>query len=428
MIIDFTVGNFLSFRERVTLSLEASSASELEPTNVFRAGDLRLLRAAVVYGANASGKSNLIKAMTFMKRLTVTSSKETQIGDEIDVTPFRLSEDGGKPSYFELRFIRDKTRYRYGFEVSRKRVHREWLYSQVTSKEANLFTRDAGGISVNRNRFKGGRDLTNKTRTNALFLSVAAQFNQQIARQLVSWFKGLRFISGATDMAFLPYTLERLEDEKCKKRILEMVRNVDLGIDDISGKSIKVTADRLPKDMPAGLKKQFVALKGETLEIRTVHRRLSGDKVASSVEFDLESDESEGTRKFVAMTGPLIDTLDNGYVLVIDELDARMHPLVTRYIISLFNSRMNRCNAQLIFATHDTNLLSSDYMRRDQIWFTEKRDDGSTSLYSLIEFKAPSTGKRVRKDASFRKDYIQGRYGAIPFIGDFNLLAGTKPC
>jgi AAA15 family ATPase/GTPase len=146
------------------------------------------------------------------------------------------------------------------------------------------------------------------------------------------------------------------------------------------------------------------------------------------VEFDLESDESEGPRKFVAMTGPLIDTLDNGYVLVIDELDARMHPLVTRYIISLFNSRMNRCNAQLIFATHDTNLLSSDYMRRDQIWFTEKRDDGSTSLYSLIEFKAPSTGKRVRKDASFRKDYIQGRYGAIPFIGDFNLLAGTKPC
>lgn len=181
----------------------------------------------------------------------------------------------------------------------------------------------------------------------------------------------------------------------------------------IGGKEEKLTIEKLPKDMPEEMKRDIVKRDITEVELKTTHRKYGKDnKEAGTVVFDLEENESGGTQKFLSMAGPLLDTIETGKVLIIDEMDARLHPLLTRFVVSLFNSPMNNKNAQLIFASHDTTFLNEKLFRRDQIWFTEKDQYGVSSLYSLIELQG------VRKEASFGKDYILGKYGAIPFIGN----------
>jgi uncharacterized protein len=413
MLQQFTVANWASFKNEATLSLEASADDE-HPESVIEAFDIRLLKSAVVYGANASGKSNLMTAINFFRTFVLTSSRETQVEEEIQVKPFKLSTDcDGKPSRFEIIFFQESTKYRYGFEADNHCIHTEWLFSSSSSREAELFTREKDKIAFNSDRFKEGKGLDEKTRPNALFLSVVAQFNGEIATAILKWFRNLGFIS-ATRNPGLRWTVERLNDPLFAARVVEMSRVADLGISNLISKLSHYTEADLP-GMPEASRKGFVgSLKN--IELKTVHQKFDSDKNPNSlIEFDFEKNESEGTKKFLAMIGPLIDTLEDGKVLVIDELDARMHPLLSRAIVSLFNSAKNNKNAQLIFATHDTNLLNRDFFRRDQIWFTEKDAFGATSLYSLSEIK-------VRKDASFGKDYILGKYGAVPFIGDFNEL------
>jgi AAA15 family ATPase/GTPase len=413
MFIEFSVANVLSFKDRVTFSMVASNDDALQESNVFALGKKRLVKSAVVYGANASGKSNLLSAMRFMRHMVLTSSKDTQVNEEIYVDAFKLStECEGKPSFFETVFIQNGNTYRYGFEVDRQRVHSEWLFTVPSTKEAELFVREANQIKVNRIRFKEGCDLESKTRENALFLSVCAQFNGEISKGLLLWFKNFRFIHGLHD-AYLGVTVEKLKTPEQKRRLMEMTRIADLCIDDIEGREEKLTIEKLPKDMPEEMKRDLVKQGITEVELKTTHRKYGKDgKEAGTVVFDLEENESGGTQKYLSMAGPLLDTIETGSILVIDELDARLHPLLTRTIVALFNSPANNKNAQLIFATHDTNLLNSSRFRRDQVWFTEKDQYGVSGLYSLIELQG------VRKEASFGKDYILGKYGAIPFIGD----------
>jgi AAA15 family ATPase/GTPase len=418
MLIEFSVANVLSFKDRVTFSMVASNDDALQESNVFALGKKRLVKSAVVYGANASGKSNLLNAMRFMRRMVLTSSKDTQVNEEIDVDAFKLStECDGKPSFFEAVFIQNGNTYRYGFEVDCKRVHSEWLFTVPSTKEAELFVREGNQIKVNRIRFKEGMDLEPKTRENALFLSVCAQFNGEISKGLLLWFKNFGFIHGLSDYPHLGVTVEKLKTPEQKRRLMEMTRIADLCIDDIEGREEKLTIEKLPKDMPEEMKRDLVKQGITEVELKTTHRKYGKDgKEAGTIVFDLEENESGGTQKFLCMAGPLLDTIETGTVLVIDEMDARLHPLLTRFILSLFNSSANNKDAQLIFATHDTNLLNSSRFRRDQIWFTEKDQYGVSSLYSLIELQG------VRKEASFGKDYILGKYGAIPFIGDSKWL------
>lgn len=193
---------------------------------------------------------------------------------------------------------------------------------------------------------------------------------------------------------------------------------MDLGIDDIQIEEFKLTDDSLPKNMPDDLRTAI--LKNtitDKFAVKTIHKKFDKEGKQTALEiFDIDSHESEGTKKLFSLAGPLMDTLKNGRILFIDEFDARLHPLITYEIIRLFNSnKTNPKNAQIIFATHDTNLLSNKLFRRDQIWFAEKDKGGATHLYSLAEYK-------VRNDASFENDYIQGKYGAIPFIGDLKQL------
>ncbi|MFM9264565.1 AAA family ATPase [Tychonema sp. BBK16] len=391
----------------------------LDEANVFAVDDeLKLLKSAAIYGANASGKSNLGKSLSFMKWFMVNSSKETQSTEKINVERFRLStETEDKPSFFEIVFLIDKKKYRYGFEVNRDRVVSEWLFYVPKQRETKLFDRNYNIIKISKTYKADG--IQEKTRHNALFLSVSAQFNVKIAEQILAGLTNkLKIISGLRDDKHLIDTVQQcLAEDKNKEAILRLIRKLDLGIDEVEVQEREITSDILPDIFPDELKKFLVKSGGSATSIGTLHQKFDGQGRHTSMElFSLDEQESEGTKKVFALGGPLFDTLSNGKVLVIDEFDARLHPLISRAIVDLFNSNdTNPNNAQFIFMTHDTNLLSNKIFRRDQIWFTEKNRQGATDLYSLAEYN-------IRNDASFESDYIKGKYGAIPYIMNLNHL------
>lgn len=419
MLVEFSVGNFLSFKTKTILSLAATSIKEHVDTNIFSAERLDLLKGAVIYGANTSGKSNFIRAMSTMRRLVLQSFEQSSI-DELDIIPFLLNTDTEKsPSFFETVFIIDNIRYRYGFEVDDKQIHAEWLFEAPKNAEKPLFIRESDGIEVMKG-FPEGKDLEERTRENALFLAVADQFNGKIAKKIMQWFNNFITISGLSHERYKAVTFDMLENEQTNSKLLNFYKKLDLGFDDITIGKKPFDPKELPKDMPENLVKQLVTdFEGAfKIDIKTIHKKYdSKGKYVGNVEFDMRSQESSGTNKLFNISGPVFDVLNDGGVLVVDELEASLHSLLTLAITKLFNSKeFNRNNAQLIFATHDTNLLYYGNYRRDQIYFIEKDKYGSSGIYSLVEYK--EEGKTVRKDRSFEKDYMEGRYGGIPFIGN----------
>ena len=421
MLIQFTVGNYRSIREEVTLNMTAvKHIKEFVDENVFTAGRYSLLKSAVLYGANASGKSNIFDALAFFRWFTVNSSKETQLDDEINVVPFKLHADyADKPSSFEVSLLIEDVKYRYGYEVTREKVYAEWLLQSVKTKERVLFMRDSEGIEIHK-EFAEGERLEEKTRDNALFLSVVSQFNGKIAGDIIKWFRNFNIISGLADHSYESFTAKLLKRNKLKDLIIGSLKEADLGIAGIEVDEFEITEDMISDDLPKETAQRLKAnLVGKTdYRIHLLREEANSKEV---IRLDFNTEESEGTKKFFRLLGPVYDTLALGRLLIIDELDARLHPLLTQLIVQLFNNKdINFKNAQLIFATHDTNLLSACTFRRDQIWFVEKDRAGGSDLYSLAEYKLPK-GK-VRKDASFEQDYIKGRYGAIPFLGDFKIL------
>jgi uncharacterized protein len=427
MLIEFSVGNYRSFKEVVTFSMVAANLrakdKALDARNSFVVDDkLTLLKSAAIYGANASGKSNLAKALSFMKWFMVNSSRDTQSTDAIGVEPFRLStETEGQPSHFELVFLMDGQKYRYGFEADRDRIVSEWLFYVPKAREVNLFKRDLDDIKATKAYDAAG--ISKRTRPNALFLSVSAQFNVEIAETILKWItEKIQVISGLYDQSYLAYTIDCFNKGENKIDIVRFTKMLDLGIDDIQLRSEELNPDFLPQNLVNDVKEMVAKNGGIDLtftetSIRTSHRKFDQNGNPSSIEiFDLELHESDGTNKIFALSGLLISMLKKGGTLIVDELDARLHPLISLAIAELFNSpESNPNNAQLVFMTHDTNLLSNRLFRRDQIWFTEKNRYGATSLYSLAEYK-------IRNDASFESDYIKGKYGAIPYIGNLSDL------
>ncbi|MEC3965805.1 ATP-binding protein [Flagellimonas halotolerans] len=428
MLLEFSVGNFLSFKAKTTLSLAATSIKEHIDTNIFSTERRDLLKGAVIYGANASGKSNFVRAMSTMRRLVLQSFDQSS-ADELDVTPFLLSTETEKaPSLFEAIFIIDNVRYRYGFEVDDRQVHAEWLFEAPKNAEKAMFLREYDGIEVTRN-FPEGKDLEERTRDNALFLAVADQFNGKIAKKIMKWFDNFITISGLTHEGYKGVTFGMLEDKHTSSKLLNFYKRLDLGFDDIAINKKPFDAKELPNDMPESLVRQLVTdLEGAyKIDIKTIHKKYNDQgKAVGDVEFDMRSQESSGTNKIFNISGPVFDVLNDGGILVVDELDASLHPLLTLAVTRLFNSKQfNPNNAQLIFATHDTNLLYYGNYRRDQIYFVEKDQYGASDMYSLVEYK--EEGKTIRKDRSFEKDYIEGRYGAIPFIGNLsNVVTGWQ--
>ena len=421
MLLSFSCGNYASFKEVKTLSMVAAKpVKEYQEDNVIQAERYNLLKSAVIYGANASGKSNLLKAMAKMKNLVINSSKDLQKDEPLGIEPFRLNLQCAKqPSFFEVCIDIDDIRYRYGFEADQNSVKSEWLFFSTKIKETPLFIRDNDEIEVF-DKFVGGVGLEERTRSNALFLSVCAQFNVDIAGDILDWFVSLNVISGSQDHKYQSFSENMfMEGDLEKKWILDFLTKADLSIRDVAVKKDESKVELKPFSEWG----KAHAMVSKTT-ISSSHNVYSdAGEVVDSTLFDFNNQESEGSKKYFRLSGPIIDTLMHGRVLVIDELDSRLHPVLTSEIVRLFNSRhTNLNNAQLVFVTHNTNLLSSNLFRRDQVWFTEKDHVEATDLYSLVEYKTEKG--LVRKDASLEKDYFRGRYGAIPLLGDFNQIWG----
>lgn len=398
MLIEFTVGNYRSFKEKKTLSLEASSITEFND-NLIDIDSYKLLKSAVIYGANSSGKSNLLNALKAMRNI-VTKSASTSSTSEIDVMPFLLNTvTEGQPSFFEVVFLIGKVRYRYGFEVDREKVHSEWLYERKKMKEVELFIRLDENIDLSK-QFDEGIGVEQKTRKNALFLATVDQFNGDISKLIMTWFDAQVMLSGLDHTENRSLTMRYLRRDNLKGMMRNFIHDFNFGFHQLQINEDEESGDN---------------------NVRTYHKKFDENGLeAGTVEFLMNTHESSGTNKLFDMAGWIWVGLFLGRVVVIDELDAKLHPLITQTIVNLFNSKeKNPKNAQLIFATHDTNLLSCGQFRRDQIYFAEKDQFEATDIFSLVEYK-DENDIGVRKDRKFEKDYIQGRYGAIPFVGDFS--------
>jgi AAA15 family ATPase/GTPase len=401
MLIEFTVGNHLSFKDKKTLSLEASSIKEFEE-NTFKAGNYTLLKSAAIYGANSSGKSNLINSLVTMKEIIASSAKMSST-DKIKVKPFLLNtETENQPSYFEILILIEGMSYRYGFEADENIIYSEWLFRQKSKAEQLLFIRDSNKIEIAKD-FPEGKGIEERTRDNALFLSVCDQWNGSISRQIIGWLDGgMNILSGLTHEYGKTFTLAFKKSLHLKRYIENLLTQLNLGFEEFK-------IDKKSNEDQVG--------------VFTHHNKYdNAGNIMGNEWFDLATEESSGTNKLFDLAGYVAMGLLFNVTTVIDELDAKLHPLLTLALIRLYNStEYNPNNAQLIFATHDTNLLSYGEFRRDQIYFTEKNQFEETDLYSLVEYK-DENGVKPRNDRSFEKDYINGRYGAIPFIGDFSNL------
>ncbi len=419
MLLEFSVKNYLSFKDEVTLSLRGrAGVTGHEGDSTFDVAGEPILKSAVIYGANASGKSNLIKAMQFMKYFVLNSAIGEQSEAKIDVDNFKLTiETAKQPSQFEITFVHEDRYYRYGFELDSKNIHQEWLYQAAVNSEQEtfLFHRKNQSVKFDESfeEIKSFIEVQEKkeefkrlklVRETALLLSVVAQFDGEISRKLMRWFKNeFNILFASEEKTFKQHSEDGLKDVEFKGKILDFLKIADTGIEDI-----KLVEQRV-----------FDLIFKRVI---TSHHIYDADgKMIGKAEWLMDSNESEGTQKLFALSAPIIDALEHGKILVIDELDSKLHPFMMTFILNLFHStEKNPKNAQLIFNTHDVNLLSNRFFRRDQIWFTEKNEYGATELYSLADFK--DLTDEGTNNETFQNDYFQGRYGAVPLTGNLEIF------
>jgi len=435
MLLEFQVENYLSFKDIAKLSMIASSSISKNALqdSIVTLDKINILKSAAIFGANASGKSNFLKAIGFMNNFIFESAKESTFGEDIAVSSFKLSkETENKPSTFEMTFIipTDKSTlssnkhivFRYGFQISREKVETEWLFARFTAIESKLFTRIGDEIKIG-DKFKEGKKvykIIGNINKATLFLSLIANIkgdNAPLTGMIMNWFSNLRDITAIADDNFFGITARFMKDSEAKKDILKALSIADMAIENITVQEDKVDLETLPSEV----KKEFneKELKNLfSLTLDTYHNVYNSRKEKiGETSFNFRDQESDGTKKFFAIIGPILSALKMGLVLVIDEIDARLHPNLFLVLISLFNSKkINKKNAQLIFATHNTLVMNKDLLRRDQIYLTKKDKYGESELYSLLDYK------KVRNDATFNKDYLMGKYDAVPYLGNFESI------
>jgi len=398
MLVEFSVGNFWSFKEIQTLQMRAAKISskypKLDEENVVVVDEqMSLLKSKAVFGANGSGKSNLVRAIGSMRMIIEESVKNMKIL-ETTIFPFRLSSETEKqPTFFQIVFIYEEIMFRYGFEANSEAIVSEWLFGKSInakkgSRERFYFTREGNNIEVNESLLKEAKEkhltMSGTTvpplfRENTLYLTLLATYNVSLILNLYNYLAiNLPTIFLESDATI---TKKLMESPKFRSRAIELLNAIDPTI-----KEIKIQHG-----------------------IIWVIRHIKDENETKPVAFVLATQEAEGTKRIFALSPYIFAALEHGYTLIIDEFDAKMHPQLTRKIVELFHSpSTNLNNAQLVFITHDSNLLDPHLLRRDQICFAQKDKNGATELYSLVEFKG------VRNDASFEKDYLQGKYRAVP--------------
>lgn len=420
MLIEFSVENFKSIRERQTISMVASNYyKELFDKNTFEVNCdekfPRLLKSAVIYGANASGKSSIVEAMACLDYMVCFSASEKQADDDIDVKPFRLSRlTREAASEFEINFFAEGVRYQFGFSANKERIISEWLFAYPSGHQQKWYQRDYDASTDTYNYswsklFQGGRRRTDwklNTRNNALFISSAIQLNNEQLRPAYDWF---RKRLATLDPAALSdaFTLKHFEEKK--DEVLSFLSNADLCVADIAVHREKFDPSQIPDGMPKALRDDIIkSMSGR--EVASTRYYMNSIDDDGLIEFE-DEDMSAGTKALFTFAGPWLDVMTNGRILFVDELDSSLHPLIVHQLIESLHSANS--NAQIVFTTHDTTVLAQGILRRDQVWMIEKDRNQSSVLTPLSDYS-------VREDEALEKGYLAGRYGGIPFVRDYD--------
>ncbi len=411
MLIEFKVANFRSIREMQSLSLVADNidkdmTSALLDRPLPGLSGLKYLKGAAIYGANASGKSNLIEAINFLAEFVKKSATKLEPGDSTGTEPFKLDHASLlNASEFEITFVTQEIRFVFGVVLTPQRVLEEYLvaypkgspqkwYHRTFNESENSYT-----WATPSTRFKDDKSLRDKTRENNLFLSVGPQWNHPQLSIAFDWFKSsLKVLHlNADNRVNSHFTAQLIKNNPAYYQlVLHLLRNADIGVVDANIKEI--STDNVSQNVSPSLVQK--------LEIKLLHKA----EGVESVSLNFDTEESAGTQRFFSLIGPWLEILSNGYTVFVDELETSLHPILVRELLKLlFNSTTNPKGAQVIFSTHNTVLLDSSLLRRDQVWFTEKTPEGATHLY-------PLTAYQPRKDEALAKGYLAGRYGAIPYL------------
>jgi len=391
MLIDFTIKNFLSYKDESSLVLSRiKSYNELEDSHVINFGrDFELLKSIAIFGSNGGGKTNLITAVKYMKDVIHNSFSESLKKDSERGRSdfyFKLNETTiNKPSSFEVSFSKNDIIYRYGFKILKHEIISEWLYKKVKT-ETLLFEREGPNFKVNKNGFSEGNKYHKEVKDDVLFLSHLGQYKDTpVSNEVIDWFFHLNVISGLDNEEYHNATKELLrESEKFKKWLILTTKFLDISNIEITDKDKLVTYHNIFDE---------------------------NNVIVDSIGFDLEMDESHGTQKLIYLLGAIYDSIAHGKVLFVDELNSKLHPNLTKVILSFFHE-INRNNSQLIFTAHDSTILDKNILRRDQVWFVDRNQYGVSELYPMSDFKSSS----IRKTSDFRKKYLDSDFGAAETI------------
>ena len=427
MLIDFRVENHRSVRDEQVLTMEAGrigDADDRRPRQVAGHSE-RLLPVVAIYGANASGKSNVLHAFSFMREAVNASHRAWEPDAPIPRQPFAFGPQKNAPSLFEVTILVHGVRYEYGFVAADDRFVEEWLFAFPVGKRQIWFERDDAGITFGDHLKGENKVIREVTRPNSLFLSAAAQLKHEQLLPIFRWFSSAvvlkrvaskRHVSNQLPPA--EWTLEKLLDLTAAEEAKESQQATLWPMETSPAKSILTRFRTLVRDADVGILDLKVEKAKETYFEPERGRRIRLKHQAAIEDAWLPlSEESMGTQTLFRVGLPISQALQWGRPILIDELEASLHPKLGRQIVQLFNDPVSNCHeAQLIFTTHDTNLLGTDVgepiLRRDQVWFTEKDADGATRLYPLTDYKP-------RKSENIERGYLQGRFGAVPFLGSF---------
>lgn len=416
MLIQFEFKNFKSFRDETTLDLSAAKMTEFS-NRVISVGNEKILPVAAVYGANASGKSNVYGAFEYMSKYVVNSFKygDEEDFDDIRPRPFLFdvlseSSDTSFEVYFTVPGDKSEKCYNYGFCIGKKGITEEWLnYKAKTARKySTIFYRDENTLDLAGIPKTSRENIEIALEKEVLIVSLGAKLKVAKCKLVRDWFLNNRFTDfgdAVTDF-FMSRVLPEgfIEDEKIRENVVKYFSSFDETI-----KGFEVTKVPAQEDS-----------KEEKYLIDALHKKMGSEKMAKIP----LAQESAGTLKMFALYPELQDVLQNGGVFFVDELNARLHPLLVRnFILTFLNPEINVNHAQLVFTTHDTWQLSNQLLRRDEIWFTEKDDMGLSTLYSLADF-VDEDGTRIRKDESYEKNYLLGKYGAIPSLKTIQFKEG----
>lgn len=411
-IIEFSFENFKAFKNRATFSMVARKNDQ----HTFESNGENLLKTSLIYGPNATGKTSILEAFARMKSMIHLSANisENQESAKLVHTPFLASEGHDNlPTFFEVVFSLKNTRdgvYKYNFSFLPDRIVSEKLVGvSSTGKEDIYFTRTGREIKVELD-FKEMKKFVEQVRTESLFLSISAQLNNSFALDLITAFNSIIVVSGVRPVSHQITIKKFKENNEFKEKFLHYLKIADFCI--VNGSTQEVETQGIDFKLDAG-KFSFAQKKGKDDLLLFEHPvyDTKNEKIEKTFKLNMFQ-ESAGTQKFSLSLGPIIDALEGGKILFIDEFDNSLHPLLTKFIIDLFESNeVNKNNAQLIATTHDTSLLSyKDDFVKDQFWFTEKDELGGAKLFSLSEFN-------MRNDTEYAKKYLEGRFGALPFVG-----------